>query len=442
MSIFVDFAKVFGRFRFYEHALAALFPVFYFPYLGFSTSIQFTGQEKSRFPRKSPLREWADAGVFAVIAATLIRIFVFEAYAIPSGSMEKTMLVKDFLFVSKFSYGPRIPNTPLSLPFIHNSIPFTNTPSYLEWIRIPYTRWFPRPIKRNDVVVFNLPEGDSTINTDEYGTKILYYDVMRMEGNGNADEGRKKILENPEDYPLIVRPVDKRDNYVKRCVGLPGDILEIKDQILYVNGNPAAIPPQSQLPYFVVTGGQPLDEDVLKEEYNVDMNKPEEFQSTPNKNIFRMLLTREAREKMIQNGLALHIKPEIIPGQNPSRVYPYDQIHHWSEDEYGPIWIPKKGSELTLTEENYPLYERLIRTYEHNELEKKEGRFYINRVPVSKYRFRMDYYWMMGDNRHDSQDSRSWGFVPEDHIVGKAGFIFMSWGESGPRWKRLLQKIE
>ena len=263
-----------------------------------------------------------------------------------------------------------------------------------------------------------------------------------MEGKGNVDEGRKKVLENPEEYPLIVRPVDKRDNYVKRCVGIAGDILQIKDQIIYINGVQSPFPPESELGYFVETAGQPLDETVMKEEYDVDMNNAEEFQSTPERNVFRMLLTSNARQKMEKSGLAKKITPDIIVERVPASLYPYDQMHRWSVDEYGPIWIPKKGATITLTEENYPIYERVIRTYEHNSLEKRNGQFYINHALANQYTFKMDYYWMMGDNRHNSLDSRFWGFVPEDHVVGKPAFIFMSYGESGIRWKRLLRRFK
>jgi signal peptidase I len=441
MSIFVEFVKTFGKFKLHEHAMAALLPVIYFSYVGFNKHDKFFGAEAVSKHKKSATREWIDAAVFAVVAATFIRAFVFESYAIPTASMEKTMLVNDYLFASKLSYGPRIPNTPLALPFVHNSIPFINTPSYLQWLELPYTRWFAGTVKRNDIVVFNQPEGDTTINKEEYGTKDLYYDVIRRDGNGNPNVGRKIIQDNADEYPLIVRPVDKRDNYVKRCVAIPGDTLLIKNSVVYINGRQSYLPPKSQIYYYVETNGQPLDESVLKEEYDVDMNNSEEFQSTNQANTFRMLLTNDAKDKMQKNGLAKKIMPETFTDGTSGSVFPYDNIHKWALDEFGPLWIPKKGSTLTLTVENYPLYERIIRTYEGNKLETKDGKFFINDKETKQYIFQMDYFWMMGDNRHNSQDSRSWGFVPEDHIVGKATFIFFSWG-NGPRWDRLLTKIK
>jgi signal peptidase I len=441
MSIFVEFIKTFGKFKLHEHAMAAFLPVVYFSYVGFNGHDKFIGAEAARKHKKSAGREWIDAAVFAVVAATFIRAFVFESYAIPTGSMEKTMLVNDYLFASKLSYGPRIPNTPLALPFVHNSMPFINTPSYLQWLKILYTRWFAGTVKRNDIVVFNQPEGDTTIDKEEYGTKDLYYDVIRREGNGNPDAGRKIIQDNPDEYPLIVRPVDKRDNYVKRCVAIPGDTLLIRNSVLYINGQQSYLPPKSQIFYYVETNGQPLDEGVLKEDYDVDMNNNEEFQSTSQPSTFRMLLTNDAKDKMQKSGLAKKITAETFTDERSGSVFPYDNIHKWALDEFGPLWIPKKGSTLTLTAENYPLYERIIRTYEGNKLETRAGKFYINDKEAKQYTFQMDYFWMMGDNRHNSQDSRSWGFVPEDHIVGKATFIFMSWNK-GPRWDRLLTRIK
>ncbi|HVM88919.1 MAG TPA: signal peptidase I [Puia sp.] len=441
MSVFVDFVKTFGKFKFHEHAMAALLPLFYFSYLGFNKRDQFIGATVVAQHKKSSAREWIDAAVFAVVAATLIRAFVFESYAIPSGSMEKSMLVGDYLFASKISYGPRIPNTPLALPFVHNQIPFFGTKSYLDWIRLPYTRWFASPVKRNDVVIFNLPVGDTVIDKDDYGTKILYYDVIRQLGNGNPHEGRKILLANPDEYPLIVHPVDKTDNYVKRCVAVPGDILEIRESVLYINGNAVAFPARSETYYYVETGGQPLDETAMKEEYDVDINNPEEFQATDQTNTYRILLTAAAKEKMQKNGLAKNISLETYKEKAGGLVFPYDNQHKWTIDDFGPVWVPKKGATLILTAENYPLYERAIRVYENNKLEMHDGKFFINDQETNRYTFKMDYFWMMGDNRHDSQDSRLWGFVPEDHIVGKASFIFMSW-DKGPRWGRIFSTIK
>jgi signal peptidase I len=439
MGIFVEFIKTFGKFRFYEHALAALLPVFYFPYVGYDAKSKFTGAGPVRKHKKGTAREWIDAGVFAIVAATLIRTFVFEAYTIPTGSMEKTLLINDFLFVSKFSYGPRIPNTPLSVPFVHNTMPITDGKSYVEWIKIPYTRWFASPVKRGDVVVFNFPAGDTVINLPDYQSQRPYYDVCRFEvGHGNIDSGRQIVLSNPDQYPLVIRPVDKEENYIKRCVAIAGDTLQIKNQVLYINGQVQNFPPESQTNYTVTTKGQPLDELVMKDEYNLDMTNDEDVRPTGVPNQYSMLLTWSAHEKMLKDGLATSIVPDIDTALD--AVYPYDHIHKWSRDSYGPIWLPAKGATLTLTPENYSIYERAIRVYEGNKFEMKNGKIYLNDQEATQYTFKMNYYWMMGDNRHGSQDSRYWGFVPEDHVVGEAWLIWMSWNK-GVRWNRLFKKI-
>ncbi|MBS1935588.1 MAG: signal peptidase I [Bacteroidetes bacterium] len=440
LGICIEFVKTFGKFRFYEHLLTVVAGALYFPYIGFNKKDKFVGTAAVKQHKKSSLREWIDAGVFAVVAATLIRTFVFEAYVIPTGSMEKTLLVNDFLFVSKFSYGPRIPNTPLAIPFIHHSIPYTNWKSYVEWIKIPYTRWFPSPVKRNDVVVFNFPAGDTVINKDEYQSAHPYYDVCRELGNGNIDVGRQVVLNDPDDYPIAVHPVDKQENYIKRCVGLPGDTIAIKDNVVFINSVEQEPPPFSQVHYIVTTNGQQLDQDVMKEEYNLDFDKGD-YVPTGRPNEFAMALTKRAKDKMIKVGIIKSIAVDYNYNGGGGPVMPYDSFHKWSRDNFGPVWIPKKGSTITLTTENYAMYERAIRTYEKNKLEMRNDKFYINDKETNQYTFKMDYYWMMGDNRQDSQDSRYWGFVPEDHVVGEASLIWMSY-EKGIRWNRLFRKIK
>ena len=440
LGILIEFVKTFGKFRFYQHALTVFTIGLYFIYIGNNKKDKFIGSEGAKKYKKSSAREWIDAAVFAIVAATLIRTFVFEAYTIPTGSMEKTLLINDFLFVSKFSYGPRIPNTPLAVPFVHHTLPFIPVKSYVEWIKIPYTRWFAAPVKRNDVVVFNFPAGDTVINKDEFQSADPYYDVCRRLGNGNIDIGRQIIFNDPDDYPLVVRPVDKQENYIKRCIGIAGDTLQIKDQAVFLNGKAIDLPPKSETFYYVETGGQQLDETVMKEEYDVDINNGEEFQQA-GQNKYRILLTARAKDKLLKSGLAKSMVKEMDTSLVLNKVYPFDNIHRWTVDEYGPIWIPKKGTTLTLTAENYPVYERAIRTYEKNTLEQKDGKYFINGKETNQYTFKMDYFWMMGDNRHGSQDSRYWGFVPEDHIVGQASLIWMSW-DKGVRWNRMFSKIK
>jgi signal peptidase I len=437
LGILVEFIKVYGKFKFIEHVLTVFTAGLYFIYVGLDPKSKYIGPEQARKHKKGTPREWVDAGVFAVVAATLIRTFVFEAYTIPTGSMEKTLLINDFLFVSKFSYGPRIPNTPMAIPFVHNTLPITNTKSYVEWIHIPYTRWFASPVKRGDVVVFNFPAGDTVIDRPEFQSLHPYYDVMREVGRGNVDSGRQVLLSDPDQYPLVIRPVDKEENYIKRCTGIAGDTLQIKNQVIYINGHAQPFPPASETYYTVTTKGQPLDEGVMKDEYDVDINGDEVRPIGP-PNQYDMLLTWQAKEKMERSGLAQSIVPDIDSTQD---VWPHVPGYHWWMDNYGPFWIPCKGCTLNLTAENYPLYERAIRVYEGNKFEMKDGKFYLNDQPVTRYTFSMNYYWMMGDNRHGSQDSRFWGFVPEDHIVGEAALIWMSWNK-GVRWGRLFKKIK
>ena len=438
LAILVEFVKTFGKFKFYQHVLTVFSAGLYFLYVGLNKKDKFIGAEGAKKYKKSAAREWIDAGVFAVVAATLIRTFVFEAYVIPTPSMEKTLLVNDFLFVSKFSYGPRIPNTPIAMPFVHHTMPVFDMKSYVEWIHIPYTRWFPSPVKRNDVVVFNFPAGDTVINKEGYQSEQPYYDVARMLGNGDINVGRQAILNDPDQYPLIVRPVDKQENYIKRCIGISGDTLQIKNQVVYINGQATSLPDYSETNYIVVTGGQQLDETVMKEEYDIDINNGEEFQQTGVPNRYAILLTSVARDKMLKSGLAKNITPYL---DSSKMVYPYNAEYNWTKDNYGPIWIPRKGASLELNPFNYLFYERAIRDYEKNKLEMRGGKIYINDKEASSYTFKMDYYWMMGDNRHQSQDSRYWGFVPEDHVVGEAWMIWMSWNK-GVRWSRLFKKIK
>jgi signal peptidase I len=438
--ICILFVEHFGRFSLLHHAAAVFFPFIYFPYLGFSKNERFAGRDFVNNHRKSAAREWIDAAVFAIVAATIIRTFVFEAYTIPTGSMEKTLLVNDFLFVSKMSYGPRMPNTPLSFPFVHHTLPVVNGRSYLEWIKLPFRRYFAKPVDRNDVVVFNYPVGDTVIG--EFQSEINYYDYLRVtEARGG---NRQMLLAERDD--IIVRPVDKRENFIKRCVAIPGDTLKIIDGVVYINGKRTDAPEMSLSPYYVTTDGKtPFPDEFLEKEMNIDLNDADQrdFVSVPEKpNTFRLNLS-EAQAKKVQ------AFPFVQPGSvvrelntaGFGNTFPYDTTNFkWSEDNFGPLWIPAKGSTLQLTPQNVAAYRRVIEVYEENRFEEKEGKFIINGVPSNAYTFKMDYYWMMGDNRHNSQDSRFWGFVPEDHVVGKASLIWFSW-QKGPRWNRLFRPI-
>ncbi len=429
--IYIKFVEHFGRFSLLHHAAAVFLPFIYFPYLGFSKNERYAGNAVVKNYKKSSAREWIDAAVFAIVAATIIRTFIFEAYVIPTGSMEKTLLVNDFLFVSKLSYGPRLPNTPLAIPFVHHTAPIINTKSYLEWIKLPYKRLWSSPVQRNDVVVFNYPVGDTVIGA--YQSNMNYYDALRDEYKGD----RQAILDRDD---IIVRPVDKRENFIKRCVAIPGDTLQLKDAILYINGQPAYVPPHSSTFYSVQTKGQILDEETLEKDFNVETDPERQQFGVIGNGTYMIDLSAEEAERMKKLPYVASVVKDIKT-YNPA-VFPNDTAHYkWSEDFYGPVWIPKKGVTITLTPENIAFYRRVIAVYEQNTLEEKDGKFIINGKETNQYTFKMNYYWMMGDNRHNSQDSRFWGYVPEDHVVGRASLIWFSWN-GGPRWSRIFRAIK
>ncbi len=401
--------------------------------MGFSTNEKYAGIPVVKNYKKSTSREWIDAAAFAVVAATLIRTFVFEAYAIPTSSMEKTLLINDYLFVSKSAYGPRIPNTPIAMPFVHHTIPGIKSKSYLEWIDIPYTRWFASPVKRNDVVVFNFPGGDTL--TEEYDSKIPYYDLVR-------DMVREQVWSQ---FTITTRPVDKRENYVKRCVGVAGDSIKVVDGTLFINGKPSEF--TNTTTFYNVKTKNVLDEDFLKSK-GIHVNMTEEqaqsndfnFGAHPDEYILNLSAGELAALKIIPG---VDSVTRIIDDNSKTYPYCYTGVsNRWTTDNFGGtgLWIPKKGATISLTAYNINLYKRAIEVYENNNWVERNGKVFINGKEAGSYTFKMDYYWMMGDNRHKSQDSRFWGFVPEDHVVGKASLIWFSW-EGGPRWKRIFNWI-
>ena len=376
--------------------------------------------------------EWVNAIVFATVVASLVHIFVFQMYVIPTSSMEKSLLVGDYLYVSKVTYGPQMPNTPLSFPFVHHTMPFSETrKSFSEAVKWPYHRLKGlRKIRRNDVVVFNFPAGDTVLLQNQ---AVTYYDVLRgYEESFGKGEGRKRLAEK---YTVISRPVDKRENYIKRCVAIPGDTLEVRNGQVLVNGAPQE-PIQGLQHTYLVQTSRPLTQ------YALDNLGITEYSGNGTAYELRATDEAAARLEKLENVVSLR---RYIFAPN-TDVFPQWDDARWSQDNYGPIWVPKKGAAVPLTVGNLPLYCRIIETYEGHTLEVRGDEILIDGAPATEYTFGMDYYWMMGDNRHNSADSRFWGFVPEDHIVGKASFVWLSLDASKKfpdniRWERLFRKV-
>jgi signal peptidase I len=414
---------------------------------------------------ETPVRvvmSWVDAIVFALVAVYFINLFFFQNYVIPSSSLEKSLLTGDYLFVSKVSYGPRIPETPLTMPLTQHTLPVFGTKSYISWPHWDYRRvkGFGN-VELNDIVVFNFPAGDTICSDPRYQAYDYYqlcygYGYQLYPNRPNPDSltaeqrlrlfdevatlGRKYIEGNFQEFGEIdSRPTDRRENYVKRCVGLPGQTLQIKNRIIYLDGKENKTPDQAQFTYKVKLKRHLTDEEML------DMQITMEDLAQLNQMGY-MPMTREAVEKMQKMP---DLTDSVVLNTEASEwdIYPLNGNLHWTRDNYGPIWIPKKGESIDLTLENLPVYERPIRVYEKNDLQVKDGKILINGEVATSYTFKLDYYWMMGDNRHNSADSRYWGFVPEDHIVGKPIFIWWSSdpdrsGLPGIRWSRLFRCVD
>ncbi|MGB0165656.1 MAG: signal peptidase I [Luteibaculum sp.] len=446
----VELANVFNQRKLQDHLLAVFLPFVFLPYLAFSKKPEYVGPIDWKDRKKGVLREWGHAIVFAVIAASLIRGYAIEAYTIPTGSMEKSLLIGDYLFVSKLSYGPRIPETPLSIPFTHHSIPGTEgLKSFSTWLKFPYLR-LPGfgEVERFDPVVFNFPPGDTVIvsqQQQDFGQnardKAFEFNRKNVPvSDDQVAQAKEYLLKNRE---WVVRPNDKKENYIKRCIGMPGDTLEIIDAQVHIDGKAIENPDNYQQAFNILTS-TPLNRAVLKRRYNINSADVGEMVSGQQYNV--PLHPKEA-ENLKQIPGVIEVEQEINEKRSQPLpympIFPNDPSYNWTEDNFGPLYIPKAGASVQLNLGNLPLYEKAIRNYEGNDLRVEKGQIIINGEPASSYTFKMNYYFMMGDNRHRSADSRFWGFVPENHVVGKAVFIWFSKDpETGIRWDRIFSLVD
>ncbi len=480
--------RAFGKTTYQLLIPGTFFSWIYMPYLGFSkketyikredlpsvrmgvVKTEYLKNQKEQTIVKTKAREWIDAIIYAVIAAYIIRAFLFELYKIPTSSMEGTLMVGDYLAVSKVAYGPKLPQTVIAFPFVHHTLPLTKyTKSYVEWMNFPFYRFYGwKTVKRNDAVVFNYPDGDTVIlqrqnesyygvvrtmervfqNPEQYAgqyymsdnTVHQYYELIQKYGNNYyPGKGRDVVW---QEYKVVARPVDKRENYIKRCVAIAGDKLEIKNRVLYINDKPFQKPDRLQYSYLIYNNGVGLNPSV-RQKLNIN---EEDFHTGMGVDYACLYESQLAQIKGFYNVTSIESIIDSAGKWDPD-IMPHDPRFPWNKDNFGPIYIPKAGVSIQLNDSTATLYERIISVYENNQLEQRNGKIYLNGKETDTYTFKMNYYWLMGDNRHNSADSRYWGFVPEDHVVGKTAFVWLSldkfkkWGEGKIRWNRMFRKI-
>jgi signal peptidase I len=456
--------RLFGKTSYLFLIPGTFFFFFFLPWLGISKKERYTRLEDLPKFKKSTGRDWMDALIFAVAAAYILRCFLFELFAIPTSSMESSLMVGDYLAVDKVTYGPRIPMTPIAIPFVHHTIPATKfTKSYVEWIKLPYWR-FPkiRSVERGNAVVFNYPDGDTVVlerQAESYYAIVREFETLlnpqapradfarvfsryRVEGvnhfaakySGPYYEGKGREAVKKE-YHVTARPVDKREFYVKRCIGLPGDKLEIIDTQVYIDDQPMKNPTRMQFVYNVIDpNGIGLNS---KKRKALNINEDDRWET-------HYCLHQAQIEEIEKMGMTVE-KVVENKGEYSSEIFPHDPRYQWNKDFFGPITIPKKGETVALNDSTIVLYDKIIRNYELHDLQVKDNQIFIDGKVTTEYTFAQNYYFMMGDNRHNSADSRFWGFVPEDHIAGKVWFVWLSldkyktFGEGKIRWKRMFR---
>ena len=432
--------------------------------------IPWTWWKNLQNPLARTIMSWVDAIVFSLVAVYFFNTYFFQNYNIPSSSLEKSLLVGDYLVVNKMAYGPRVPQTPLHMPMVQHTLPniLGGGKSYIEWPHWDYKRVSPKPIKLNDIVVFNYPAGDTIVTEMPYQTEYysLCYGIgtqLWEQEHGELPQlgsmtplqqrnfygkiynlGKQYVSMDQRDFGHIdTRPVDRRENYVKRCVGLPGQTLQIKDRVMYLDGKVNPDAKDVQYNYEVELVGESLPA-TLVEDLGISQDDLRDYYQSG------ILPLTQAAKQALEKRKDVVANISIIHNNETGALYPQNAYTGWTCDNYGPIWIPKKGETLKLTLENLPIYERPIRAYEGNDLQvTPEGKILINGQETNEYTFQMDYYWMQGDNRHNSADSRYWGFVPEDHVVGKPVLVWFSTDKDHPllsirhiRWNRLFRWVE
>jgi signal peptidase I len=476
------------------------------PVLGHALEFLFSLISKRKAGSKSGVKEWGDSLLFALIAATVIRTYVFEPFQIPTGSMEKTMLVGDFLFVNKLAYGPKVPITPLSYPLVHNNVPWVNVPSYLTIEKGSYFRLpgFGK-IKPYDIVVFNYPSGDTAVYDPRIPNGLMGHDYhgiinneaiwqFRIKNNllgkavnaadslkfisfiENIDYWRNIARENMKNgiFPiyssenaegmshggLIYRPVDKRENYIKRCIGTPGDVIKVSNATVYRNGKPAKIFDNMAFKWDVIKSSTTFNAQELFDVFGLE-NAPDgsrfDFEEGDSTNPYVLNISPREKREIQQAYPTAKFKAHIdrpsytVEKRTPSpedlienlECFPKDFYVNNTMTDFQEFTVPKKGTTVSISSENIAWYRRIISAYEgHSLVEKKDGTILIDGKKTSSYTFGMDYYWMMGDNRYNSADSRVWGFVPEDHIVGRASLVWLSKSPyKGFRMERILKNV-